>query len=90
MARNQVLARGTQELAPVFGFGHSAAPRPAEQKPLALTDYSESSREQLSAQRPSLLDDVPNSIKKYKVGAGQLAALVMYATKDSKDSWIAQ
>ncbi len=34
-----------------------------------------------------MLDDVPNSIKKYKVGAGQLAALVMSATKGSKDSW---
>ena len=49
-------------------------------------DYSESSLGQLSAQKRSMLDDVPNSTKKYKVGTGQLAASVMFATKGSKGS----
>ena len=89
LAREQIQARGTQELARAFGFG-AAASRPVEQKPMALMDYSESSLGQLSAQKRSMLDDVPNSIKKYKVGAGQLAALVMFATKGSKDSWFTQ
>ena len=68
LAREQIQARGTQELARAFGFG-AAASRPVEQKPMALMDYSESSLGQLSAQKRSMLDDVPNSIKKYKVGA---------------------
>ena len=52
--------------------------------------YSESSLGQQSAQKRSTLDDVPNSIKKYNVGNGQLAASVMFATKGSKDSWFIQ
>ena len=44
----------------------------------------------MAAQKRSLLGDVPNSIEKYKVGAGQLTALVKYETKSSQDSWLAQ
>ena len=47
-AREQIQARGTQELARAFGFG-AAASRPVEQKPIALMDYSESSLGKLSA-----------------------------------------
>ena len=72
LAREQIQARGTQELARAFGFGAAASrpveQKPVEQKPMGLMDYSESSLGQLSAQKRSLLDDVPNSIKKYKVG----------------------
>ena len=42
LAREQIQARGTQELARAFDFGEAAS-KPVEQKPLALMDYSESS-----------------------------------------------
>ena len=48
LAREQIQARGTQELARAFGFG-AAASRPVEQKPMALMDYSDGSLGQLSA-----------------------------------------
>ncbi len=44
----------------------------------------------MAVQKRSLLGDAPNSIEKYKVGAGQLTALVKYETKGSQDSWLAQ
>ena len=61
----------------------------AEQQPLVSMDGSQSEG-LLAAQRHNLLGDGPYPIKKYKVGAGQLTALVMHATNGYQDSWLAQ
>ena len=70
LAREQIMTRGTQELARAFGFGAAASrpveqspveKKPVERRPLALMDHSESDLG-ISAQKRSLLDDVPNSM----------------------------
>ncbi len=67
-----IMTRETQELARAFGFG-AAVSRPVEQSPaekkpverklLALMDHSQSDLG-ISAQKRSLLDDVPSSTKR--------------------------